>query len=221
MQGPTYALCYSTIVGYAAHVAPEGYSATVQGIVAGMDDGVGFALGSLLGGQLYARLGGRAAFRTLAVTAAIAAFVHGALSIKRKPTKQTEELPKEEDEKMLPVVIKHDTSIYKDTTLPLTEVSQNGDRVGALIANESNPEKKATLRGPMLPSLAKARGSMFLESCRSPVQRIPVRSFGDPRTLKVALEFFVTLDTIDLRVNAIYSISVTPMNYHVPSPWFF
>lgn len=41
MQGPTYALCYSTIVGYAAHVAPEGYSATVQGIVAGMDDGVG------------------------------------------------------------------------------------------------------------------------------------------------------------------------------------
>ncbi|KAH9629370.1 hypothetical protein HF086_008156 [Spodoptera exigua] len=40
MQGPTYALCYSTIVGYAAHVAPEGYSATVQGIVAGMDDGV-------------------------------------------------------------------------------------------------------------------------------------------------------------------------------------
>lgn len=41
MQGPTYALCYSAIVGYAAHVAPEGYSATVQGIVAGMDDGVG------------------------------------------------------------------------------------------------------------------------------------------------------------------------------------
>ncbi|KAG6464837.1 hypothetical protein O3G_MSEX014757 [Manduca sexta] len=41
MQGPTYALCYSTIVGYAAQVAPEGYSATVQGIVAGMDDGVG------------------------------------------------------------------------------------------------------------------------------------------------------------------------------------
>ncbi|XP_014361049.2 uncharacterized protein LOC106712891 isoform X1 [Papilio machaon] len=128
MQGPTYALCYSTIVGYAAHVAPEGYSATVQGIVAGMDDGVGFALGSLLGGQLYARLGGRGAFRTLAVTAVIAALAHGALSIKKKTTKQTEELPKEEDEKMLPVVIKHDASIYKDTTVPLTEVGQNGDR---------------------------------------------------------------------------------------------
>ena len=41
MQGPTYALCYATIVGYAADVAPEGYSATVQGIVAGMDDGLG------------------------------------------------------------------------------------------------------------------------------------------------------------------------------------
>ncbi|XP_053623227.1 major facilitator superfamily domain-containing protein 6 isoform X2 [Plodia interpunctella] len=40
MQGPTYALCYSCIVGYAARVAPAGYSATVQGVVAGMDDGL-------------------------------------------------------------------------------------------------------------------------------------------------------------------------------------
>ncbi|XP_013138471.1 PREDICTED: uncharacterized protein LOC106103288 [Papilio polytes] len=122
MQGPTYALCYSTIVGYAAHVAPEGYSATVQGIVAGMDDGVGFALGSLLGGQLYARLGGRGAFRTLAIAATIAAFTHGALSIKKKPTKKTQELPKEEDEKMLPTL---NTSIYKETTLPLSDVGQS------------------------------------------------------------------------------------------------
>ncbi|CAH2062423.1 unnamed protein product, partial [Iphiclides podalirius] len=80
MQGPTYALCYSTIVGYAAHVAPEGYSATVQGIVAGMDDGVGFALGSLLGGQLYARAGGRGSFRWLAAAAVAAAAAHAALA---------------------------------------------------------------------------------------------------------------------------------------------
>lgn len=41
MQGPTYALCYTTIVAYASVVAPVGASATVQGIVAGMDDGFG------------------------------------------------------------------------------------------------------------------------------------------------------------------------------------
>lgn len=41
MQGPTYALCYTTIVAYASVVSPPGTSATVQGIVAGMDDGLG------------------------------------------------------------------------------------------------------------------------------------------------------------------------------------
>lgn len=41
MQGPSYALCYTTIVAYASVVSPPGTSATVQGIVAGMDDGVG------------------------------------------------------------------------------------------------------------------------------------------------------------------------------------
>jgi len=41
MQGPTYALCYTTIVAYASAVSPPGTSATVQGIVAGMDDGLG------------------------------------------------------------------------------------------------------------------------------------------------------------------------------------
>ncbi|XP_037877258.1 major facilitator superfamily domain-containing protein 6 isoform X2 [Bombyx mori] len=79
MQGPTYALCYATIVGYAAHVAPDGYSATVQGIVAGMDDGVGFALGSLLGGQLYGSMGGRYSFRVFSVLAVIAAALHAAM----------------------------------------------------------------------------------------------------------------------------------------------
>ena len=41
MQGPTYALCYTSIVAYASAIAPPGTSATVQGIVAGMDDGFG------------------------------------------------------------------------------------------------------------------------------------------------------------------------------------
>ena len=41
MQGPTYALCYTTIVGYANAISPPGLSATMQGVVAGMDDGFG------------------------------------------------------------------------------------------------------------------------------------------------------------------------------------
>lgn len=41
MQGPTYALCYTTVVAYASAVAPPGTSGTIQGIVAGVDDGLG------------------------------------------------------------------------------------------------------------------------------------------------------------------------------------
>ncbi|CAH0730557.1 unnamed protein product, partial [Brenthis ino] len=116
MQGPTYALCYSTIVGYAAHVAPEGYSATVQGIVAGMDDGVGFALGSLVGGQLYSYAGGRGSFRMLAGLAIVASLTHALLfaSVTRK-TKDRTEVTIPEGEKMLQT----DNAIYRDTVVPL------------------------------------------------------------------------------------------------------
>lgn len=41
LQGPTYALTYTTIVAYANAIAPPGASATMQGIAAGMDDGFG------------------------------------------------------------------------------------------------------------------------------------------------------------------------------------
>lgn len=41
MQGPTYALIYTTIVAYANAIAPPGMSATMQGIAAGVDDGLG------------------------------------------------------------------------------------------------------------------------------------------------------------------------------------
>lgn len=41
LQGPSYALLYSTIVAYASSVTPPGTSGTIQGLVAGMDDGLG------------------------------------------------------------------------------------------------------------------------------------------------------------------------------------
>ncbi|GLH09402.1 Uncharacterized protein GBIM_14482 [Gryllus bimaculatus] len=66
MQGPTYAMCYTTIVVYASAVSPPGTSATMQGIVAGMDDGFGYAVGSLLGSFILKWLGGSNAFKVFA-----------------------------------------------------------------------------------------------------------------------------------------------------------
>lgn len=79
MQGCTYALCYTCIVGYASEVAPPGTSATVQGLVAGMDDGIGFAIGSIIGGQMYKRLGGAKSFRIFSLGALVTCFAHIAL----------------------------------------------------------------------------------------------------------------------------------------------
>lgn len=76
MQGATYSLTYSCIVIYACQMAPPGTSATMQGIVAGMDDGLGFAIGSLIGGQLYKRIGGRMSFRVFATGAILTCFAH-------------------------------------------------------------------------------------------------------------------------------------------------
>ncbi|KAI8426863.1 hypothetical protein MSG28_014544, partial [Choristoneura fumiferana] len=103
-------------LGYAAHVAPAGYSATVQGVVAGMDDGVGFALGSLVGGQLYAWAGGRGAFRVMAGTALVAAVAH-LLTYRwvNREAEKVEPATPEEGEKML----EGDNAIYRPTVLPL------------------------------------------------------------------------------------------------------
>ncbi|XP_031843125.1 major facilitator superfamily domain-containing protein 6 [Nomia melanderi] len=76
MQGPTYALCYTSIVAYASKVAPPGTSATVQGIVAGMDDGFGFAIGSLIGGILYKLFGGVTTLRLFSSLAAVTALTY-------------------------------------------------------------------------------------------------------------------------------------------------
>lgn len=76
MQGLSYALCYTCIVGYASEVAPPGTQSTVQGLVAGMDDGLGFAIGSLLGGQMYKRIGGKKCFQIFAAGALITCLAH-------------------------------------------------------------------------------------------------------------------------------------------------
>ncbi|XP_043488345.1 major facilitator superfamily domain-containing protein 6 [Polistes fuscatus] len=81
MQGPTYALCYTTIVAYASAVSPPGTSATVQGIVAGMDDGLGYAIGSLISGILYKQVGGVITLRIFATVAAFSSLIYIILHI--------------------------------------------------------------------------------------------------------------------------------------------
>ncbi|XP_060523756.1 major facilitator superfamily domain-containing protein 6 [Cylas formicarius] len=75
-QGPTYALTYTAIVAYANELAPPGASATMQGIAAGMDDGVGYAIGSVLGGVLYKFAGGRIAFQVFGTVALVCGVSH-------------------------------------------------------------------------------------------------------------------------------------------------
>lgn len=76
MQGSSYALCYTCIVAYASAISPPGTTATVQGLVAGMDDGAGFAIGSIIGGQMYKRFGGTLSFRIFAVGALVTGIAH-------------------------------------------------------------------------------------------------------------------------------------------------
>uniref|UniRef100_T1HGA0 MFS_1_like domain-containing protein n=1 Tax=Rhodnius prolixus TaxID=13249 RepID=T1HGA0_RHOPR len=79
MQGPTYALCYTTVVAYASAVAPPGTSGTIQGIVAGVDDGLGFSIGSIVGGIIYKIYGGRMLFIITSVVALTCCLAHSVL----------------------------------------------------------------------------------------------------------------------------------------------
>uniref|UniRef100_A0A6B2EDF9 Putative transporter n=1 Tax=Phlebotomus kandelakii TaxID=1109342 RepID=A0A6B2EDF9_9DIPT len=101
MQGATYALCYTCIVAYASAIAPPGTSATMQGLVAGMDDGLGFAIGSLIGGQMYKRLGGTISFRVFAAGAFVTGVAHVILRPASKSipgdTREQYEIPPEQE----------------------------------------------------------------------------------------------------------------------------
>lgn len=76
MQGPSYALIYTTIVAYANAISPPGMSATMQGIAAGMDDGFGYAVGSVIGGILYKYIGGANALRCFSALSILCGVSH-------------------------------------------------------------------------------------------------------------------------------------------------
>ncbi|CRK98393.1 CLUMA_CG011752, isoform A [Clunio marinus] len=117
MQGCTYALCYTCIVAYASVISPPGTSATIQGLVAGMDDGLGFSIGALFGGFLYQEIGGKQSFQIFSIIALVTCIAHFILrpvstheirnardmnNDETKTTSKTEELNKNElEEKIL------------------------------------------------------------------------------------------------------------------------
>ncbi|XP_066259293.1 major facilitator superfamily domain-containing protein 6 isoform X2 [Euwallacea similis] len=76
LQGPTYALTYTTIVAYANELAPPGASATMQGIAAGMDDGIGYSIGSIIGGLLYKYIGGKNTFQVFSALGVLCSVSH-------------------------------------------------------------------------------------------------------------------------------------------------
>uniref|UniRef100_A0A1I8NSP7 Major facilitator superfamily (MFS) profile domain-containing protein n=1 Tax=Stomoxys calcitrans TaxID=35570 RepID=A0A1I8NSP7_STOCA len=90
-QGCTYALCYTVIVAYASEVAPPGTSATIQGLIAGMDDGLGFSIGSLIGGLAMNRFGGRNSFKYFSILAICTCVAHIVL---RPASRKRQYLPK-------------------------------------------------------------------------------------------------------------------------------
>ncbi|XP_039282566.1 major facilitator superfamily domain-containing protein 6-like [Nilaparvata lugens] len=95
MQGPTYALTYTTIVAYASAISPPGTSATTQGIVAGLDDGLGYALGSLSGGFLYRWLKGNNTLRVYSALAFVCSLAHTVLYLMfRHPSQAATTKPK-------------------------------------------------------------------------------------------------------------------------------
>uniref|UniRef100_A0A8D8X0H2 Major facilitator superfamily domain-containing protein 6 n=1 Tax=Cacopsylla melanoneura TaxID=428564 RepID=A0A8D8X0H2_9HEMI len=75
-QGPTYALSYTTIVAYAAAIAPSGTSATMQGVMAGVNDGIGYSVSSFIGGIFYELVGGSYLFLSYGFAAFMCMVVH-------------------------------------------------------------------------------------------------------------------------------------------------
>lgn len=104
-HGCSYALTYTCIVAYAALIAPPGTSATVQALVAGMNDGAGYAIGSIVGGQMYGKFGGRACFQVYAFAAAVTGVAR--LILLRNGEKKIDENNNEKEKETLAKLVKN------------------------------------------------------------------------------------------------------------------
>ncbi|XP_031631871.1 major facilitator superfamily domain-containing protein 6-A isoform X2 [Contarinia nasturtii] len=75
-QGMTFGISYTAMTMYANVVAPSGTSATLQGLVGAIFEGVGVSSGSFICGYLMKAYTGRIAFRIFGVAAICLSFLH-------------------------------------------------------------------------------------------------------------------------------------------------
>ncbi|KYN40874.1 Major facilitator superfamily domain-containing protein 6, partial [Trachymyrmex septentrionalis] len=76
MQGPSFALSLTAIISYANIITPTGATSTVQGLVQGVNEGLGFSVGSLIGGVLFKKFGGTMTLRIFSVFAAFSGLTY-------------------------------------------------------------------------------------------------------------------------------------------------
>ncbi|XP_011686883.1 PREDICTED: major facilitator superfamily domain-containing protein 6 [Wasmannia auropunctata] len=69
LHGPSFGLCWPTMVSYGDKVTPSGTKATMQGFIGAVFEGIGVASGSFICGWLLDSYGGVAALRTFSVGA--------------------------------------------------------------------------------------------------------------------------------------------------------
>ncbi|XP_071557243.1 major facilitator superfamily domain-containing protein 6 [Temnothorax nylanderi] len=69
LHGPSFGLCWPTMVSYGDKVTPSGTKATMQGFIGAVFEGIGVASGSFICGWLMDSYGGVTAMRTFSVGA--------------------------------------------------------------------------------------------------------------------------------------------------------
>lgn len=69
LHGPSFGLCWPTMVSYGDKVTPSGTKATMQGFIGAVFEGIGVASGSFICGWLIDSYGGVVALRTFSVGA--------------------------------------------------------------------------------------------------------------------------------------------------------
>ena len=75
LHGPAFGLLYVSGVAFAYRYAPDGLGATAQGVVNGMNFGLGAFVGALSGGFLYEALGPFVMFRITGLILAVPALL--------------------------------------------------------------------------------------------------------------------------------------------------
>jgi len=88
LHGITYALSWAACTDYAAHIAPPGLGATVQGTLAGVHWGLGQAVGAALGGLAYDHLGPRVSFGVAAGVALSTGLLFALATYCRRPPRR-------------------------------------------------------------------------------------------------------------------------------------